>query len=262
MHDSAREAARVFFREYRVRADARVLELGSMSVDGGLRELFPDHARWVGVDIQNGPGVDVVLQDPYTLPFDDGSFDVAVASSVLEHNEMFWLSFLEMVRVVRPGGLIYICSPSNGHIHRYPVDCFRFYPDAGAALAKWAERCGLSVAVLESLVLRKESSEWSDWCVVFSVGSHSSPPTVAGRLTEVLAPFALGASITTAELPHTQATEDQLDLHRATAEIEVTRSRLARVRRWSPKHWSRSTTEKFVNRSQARGFMDHDSRGT
>jgi hypothetical protein len=43
-----------------------------------------------------------------------------------------------MCRIVRPGGLIFLLAPSRGPEHRYPVDCWRFYPDGFRALAKWA----------------------------------------------------------------------------------------------------------------------------
>ena len=34
--------------------------------------------------------------------------------------------------------LFYLNAPSNGEFHRYPVDCWRFYPDAGGALGDLA----------------------------------------------------------------------------------------------------------------------------
>jgi SAM-dependent methyltransferase len=170
--------------------------------------------RWVGVDLTPGPGVDVVLQDPYSLPFADKKFDLAIATSVFEHDEMFWLSFLEMVRVVRKGGFVYLCSPSNGHIHRYPVDCYRFYPDAGVALANWAQRSGYEVTLLESFVLRKDASEWNDWCAVYFIGNKNDAPAVSNRLTKKLNPFSVGVGVISLDdLPTEEPTEDQLDLY-------------------------------------------------
>lgn len=146
----------------------------------------------MGVDLEEGPGVDLVLSDPYELPFPAKSFDVSIATSVFEHNEMFWLTFLELVRVVSDGGLIYLCSPSNGHIHRYPVDCYRFYPDAGFALQNWARRSQYEVTLIESVVLRKDESEWNDWVAVFRVGPCADQPTSPPRLKQKLKPFAIG----------------------------------------------------------------------
>ena len=41
-------------------APTRVIELGSLNVNGGLRHLFPPECDYIGVDLQPGPGVDVV----------------------------------------------------------------------------------------------------------------------------------------------------------------------------------------------------------
>ena len=41
-----------------------------------------------------GKGVDIVLEDPYCLPFADNSVDVVVSSSCFEQAEFFWLLFL------------------------------------------------------------------------------------------------------------------------------------------------------------------------
>ena len=43
---------------------------------------------------------------------------------------MFWVTFAEMARVVKAGGFVYISVPVNGPVHRHPMDCWRFYPDA------------------------------------------------------------------------------------------------------------------------------------
>jgi ubiquinone/menaquinone biosynthesis C-methylase UbiE len=83
--------------------------------------------------------VDLVIENTSDLPFTDESFDYVVASSVFEHDPIFWKTFAEMIRVLKPGGCVYINSPSNGMIHRYPIDVYRFYPDAGKALEKWGK---------------------------------------------------------------------------------------------------------------------------
>ena len=99
MHRTAMNHGRLFFRTY-VPGPARIVDIGAQDVNGSLRSLAPMGSDYVGVDFAGGIGVDVVLDDPYTYPFDDNSFDVCVSSSCLEHSEFFWLSFLEMVRVV------------------------------------------------------------------------------------------------------------------------------------------------------------------
>lgn len=139
MHPTAMDNGRRFFATYLdASAPALILDIGSQDINGSLRQAAPAGARYVGLDFAAGRGVDRVLDDPYRLPFDDGVADAVVSSSCFEHVDMFWLTFNEILRVLRPGGLFYLNAPSNGAFHRYPVDCWRFYPDAGDALVRWA----------------------------------------------------------------------------------------------------------------------------
>ena len=60
-------------------------------------------------------------------------------TAVHEHVSQPWAAILEVARVLAPGGLCCIIAPSSGPEHRYPVDCWRFYPDGFVALAALAE---------------------------------------------------------------------------------------------------------------------------
>jgi len=119
------------------------IDIGSYDVNGSYRTLFDVPGwRYTGVDLQAGPGVDVVLSSPYRLPFASASVDVVLSGQAFEHIEFFWLSWIEMLRVLKPGGLLFLIAPSRGPEHRYPQDCWRFYPDGYRALAKYG-RCEL-----------------------------------------------------------------------------------------------------------------------
>lgn len=168
MHPSAMENGRLFFETYvRRLGQATVVEIGSQDVNGSLRDVCPPNTKYIGLDFQEAKGVDVLLTDPYSLPFEDESVDVVVSSSCLEHSEMFWLVFTEVLRILKPDGLFYLNVPSNGSFHRYPVDCWRFYPDAGDALVSWGKRCGYRPALLESYVGAQDAGEWNDFVAIF-----------------------------------------------------------------------------------------------
>jgi len=168
MHPSAMANGARFFEAYVRHLDQPlVVDIGSQDVFGSLRSVAPAHARYVGVDMVPGKGVDVVIGDPYVLPFETGSVDVVVSSSCVEHMEFFWVAFLEMMRVLGPRGVLYLNMPSNGAFHRYPVDCWRFYPDSGKALARWGQRNGLDCLLLESYTSRQHQDLWNDFvCVI------------------------------------------------------------------------------------------------
>jgi SAM-dependent methyltransferase len=168
MHPSAMHNGKLFFDTYaRTLVGATVVDIGAQNVNGSLKDVIPGNLRYIGVDFVEAKGVDVVLDDPYTLPFESESIDIVVTSSCLEHSELFWVLFLEILRVLRPNGLLYINVPSNGDFHRYPVDCWRFYPDSGNALVTWAKRNGLQPQLLESYVSAQRIEVWNDYVAVF-----------------------------------------------------------------------------------------------
>jgi SAM-dependent methyltransferase len=171
MHPTAMSNCAAFFRCYGPILQAgtapTVLDIGAQDVNGSLRSVVPEGFGYVGVDFVAGKGVDVILHDPYSLPFETGSADVILSSSCFEHSEMFWVLFLEILRVLKPGGLFYLNVPSNGDFHRWPVDCWRFYPDSGRALVAWALRCKVDVALLESYTSTQNGDQWNDFVAVF-----------------------------------------------------------------------------------------------
>jgi len=171
MHDTAMIDSKHFFDCYSDFFEStkpiKVIEIGSQDVNGSLRSNCPTAVDYIGVDIVPGKGVDIVLDDPYILPFDAESADIIVSSSCFEHSEMFWILFLEIMRVLKPCGLFYLNAPSNGNFHRYPVDCWRFYPDSGRALITWAKRNGINAALLESYTGQQIAEMWNDFVAVF-----------------------------------------------------------------------------------------------
>jgi len=168
MHATSQENMQKCYKRYLEHSfiDARekivVLELGSADVNGGYRELF-SHPKfeYCGADLIKAQGVDLVLKSPYEIPLADAYADVVVSGQMLEHCAYFWLSFQEMVRVLKPDGLLFLIAPSAGPIHRYPVDCYRFYPDAYKALADLTG-CYLVDSWLD------ERGPWKDLVGVFS----------------------------------------------------------------------------------------------
>jgi SAM-dependent methyltransferase len=171
MHPSAMNNCDLFFKTYAAsfngQPKVRVIEIGSQDVNGSLRSLAPANFDYVGVDFVDGKGVDVVLDDPYALPFESESADLVLSSSCFEHSEMFWIVFLEIMRILKPSGLFYLNVPSNGTFHRYPVDCWRFYPDSGKALVSWARRNSIDAVLLESYISDQQTYEWNDFVAVF-----------------------------------------------------------------------------------------------
>ena len=107
-----------------------VLDVGSMDVNGSFAPLV-DRKGWMytGLDLEEGPGVDIVTDNPFSYPFDDDTFDVVISGSTMEHVTAIWLWIPELVRVLKPGGTLCIHTHWKFQEHRYPVDCWRIMPD-------------------------------------------------------------------------------------------------------------------------------------
>lgn len=175
MHDTALKTAQRFFSTYLSSEKPwSIVEIGSQDVNGSIRDVAPQGSIYTGLDFVHGKGVDVVITDPYQMPLGDNTVEVCVCSSCFEHSEFFWLLFNDIQRFLKPGGLLYLNVPSNGPFHRYPVDCYRFYPDSGIALQNWARRSGYDTLLLESFIKHREADVWDDFVAVFVKGAEFS----------------------------------------------------------------------------------------
>lgn len=148
----------------------RILEVGSANVNGSLRPLCPEGSEWVGVDRQPGPGVDVVVRSEELPAWLAGHFHLVLSSSCVEHDPCFWVTFLSMLDMLVPSGLLYINAPAKGPYHAHPVDCWRLFPDSGRALEAWGQRQGYDVHLLEAFAAGTSEQEWIDTVFVFSRG--------------------------------------------------------------------------------------------
>jgi predicted SAM-dependent methyltransferase len=138
MHFTSLKSGEVFAEAYSVK-NGVVVDLGGRNINGSLRSFFESkQMKFVCVDMEADPSVDIVIPPGEKLPFEDGSVDLIVSTSCFEHDPCFWLTFKEMTRIIKPSGYIYVNAPSAGVYHKYPGDNWRFYSDAGQALAFWS----------------------------------------------------------------------------------------------------------------------------
>jgi len=144
MHASSLDKMKLFHDEYLTEKRGEslsILDIGSMNVNGTYRDILNDPCwSYVGVDMEAGNGVDIVLKTPYQWrEVKSNSIDVLISGQAFEHIEFFWVTMLEVFRVLKPGGICCILAPAGGYEHRYPVDCWRFYPDGFSAMARFAQ---------------------------------------------------------------------------------------------------------------------------
>lgn len=110
-----------------------VLEVGSKNVNGTPRSVFQHRAtHYIGVDIEAGPGVDFIADgESLTQHFPLGHFDTVICCECLEHCVRPWLIVEQLKSVLRPGGHLWMSTPTFGFpLHRFPIDCYRYGEDA------------------------------------------------------------------------------------------------------------------------------------
>lgn len=110
----------------------RVLEVGSYDVNGTIRPIISllEPAEYIGVDIQAGPGVDVICPaEKLVERFGRESFDLVVSIAALEHIRDWRGAVTNLKNVCKTGGTLFLIVPSVWPYHEYPGDYWRFFPD-------------------------------------------------------------------------------------------------------------------------------------
>lgn len=107
-----------------------VLDVGALDINGTFRPLIEGRSwQYTGLDLIDGPNVDVVSHDPYLYPFWPGSFDAVISGNAAHNVERPWRWLPELARVLKPGGLLVIVTVWKWGLNSYPKDYFRFMPD-------------------------------------------------------------------------------------------------------------------------------------
>lgn len=169
MHTSSLEHVDRLVRKYLDEHDElSVFDLGSLDINGTYKPFFnKPHWRYTGIDLTPGANVDIVLTSPYRLPLPSASADIVISGQAFEHIEFFWLTWLEIARVLKPSGMVFLLAPSRGFEHRFPQDCWRFYPDGYQALAKYAGMELVEVSTDWEPHPNPDSAPWGDTVGVF-----------------------------------------------------------------------------------------------
>ena len=136
----------------KLKLKGKTLEIGSYDVNGNIKGAI-DQEGYVGLDMRAGKNVDVIANS-HKLPFKNNRFDNVLNLDTLEHDDKFWLTIPEMVRVCKVGGLIIIAVPGIGFKkHSHPFDYWRFTGEAVKSLLEGLN--GIEVLDKGGLVIGK-----------------------------------------------------------------------------------------------------------
>jgi SAM-dependent methyltransferase len=110
-----------------------ILEVGSRDVNGSVRSIVQRHqpSSYVGVDIEDGPGVDQLCDATALVPsFRVERFDAVISTELLEHVRDWRTVINQIKEVLRPDGVVLITTRSKGFgLHGFPYDYWRYEPE-------------------------------------------------------------------------------------------------------------------------------------
>lgn len=104
-----------YVARYSTEQSGRVIEIGSRNINGSVRPLFPNKI-WTGLDIVDGPDVDIVTDARDFKP--DFMCDMLVCCEVFEHSEN-WEQILQSgIRWLEKGGRVVLtCAGPGRPVH-------------------------------------------------------------------------------------------------------------------------------------------------
>lgn len=111
--------------------DAEILELGSRRVNKEDRwnEYFKK-ANYTGFDYYPGENVDIVGDAHKLSGYFDKKFDLIFSSAVFEHLAMPWKVALEIIKLLKPGGYVFIETHYSFGSHERPWHFFQYSEEA------------------------------------------------------------------------------------------------------------------------------------
>jgi SAM-dependent methyltransferase len=89
-----------------------------------------------------------VFWDGQRMPFEQNSFDCVISTEVLEHVYNPEIMLAEILRILKPGGIIFLTTPFVWNLHERPFDYYRYTP---FSLEKILEEAGFEDIKISAL---------------------------------------------------------------------------------------------------------------
>ena len=145
----------------------KILEVGSRVQTGAnFRNLF-EKATYCGFDYYAGENVDVVGDAHKLSSYFDEKFDLIFSHAVFEHFAMPWIVSMEMIKLLKINGYVFVETHFAQGIHEQPWHFFHFTENALHVLfpEKFGMRC-----VKKGLCNLIKGAEFSEYASEYLVG--------------------------------------------------------------------------------------------
>jgi predicted SAM-dependent methyltransferase len=141
----------------------KVLDIGSYDVNGNFRQVIPIEWEYKGVDIVDGPNVDIIMPSEYKIPVKDNSIDIIISGSCFQYVKNPFKLTKEMVRCLKIGGITIINAPRQEKegliglpkdkcVNQDPTfDCWRILKDGMRAILEDSELDVVEVSYTKNL---------------------------------------------------------------------------------------------------------------
>lgn len=140
--------------------------VGSGSLSLALAGLLAERAAFTGVDMsanmltaadaalrQAGLSPELAQANILALPFADRSFDVVMAAHVVEHLPEPQAALREMCRVLKPGGLLFVCMTRRSLFGALVQLAWRTWAITERQATAWLHQCQLTEIGVRPLTL-------------------------------------------------------------------------------------------------------------
>lgn len=131
--------------DYSPKESLSILEFGSLDINGSVRSILqPISSQYIGVDLQDGPGVDVVAS---ATTFASASmFHIVICCEVFEHTPEWREIIANAYRHMESGGIFIATMAGEGRrphsaIDELPIREWEYYANVGA----WELKRALSI---------------------------------------------------------------------------------------------------------------------
>ena len=164
MHKSSYEKMNWFKSTFLDKYDTlNILDVGSLDLEGNYnyKSIFNEHNwNYVGLDYESGNNVDIVVEDIYNwFEINDNTFDVVISGQFLGNLPYFWLTMVQIERVLKDGGYTCIIVPTKCLDDNNRLNCYQFFETGLEYLAKYVDLDIINIST-------NDIKPWYDSCLV------------------------------------------------------------------------------------------------